>query len=208
MTKILVIAGVMIACAGSNALVARRGVEIPVRAAAPLTAHERQRLLAHLEMTGSWLIDEVSGASRAQLDFRPSPEAWSILQVLDHLVVVAPIYWSDLQASLRSPARPGASSMSDADILWYGIDRTAREKAIPSEVPKGQLRDLRAALEQYRGHHARLVEYIKTTDDDLRSHVVGRQGSDAYQWALLISTHEQRHILQIREIKVHPKFPG
>jgi len=24
---------------------------------------------------------------------------------------------------------------------------------------------------------------------------------------LLISTHEQRHVLQIREIKAHPKFP-
>jgi hypothetical protein len=36
---------------------------------------------------------------------------------------------------------------------------------------------------------------------------VPRQGSDAYQWALLISTHEQRHILQIREIKRDPRFP-
>jgi hypothetical protein len=36
---------------------------------------------------------------------------------------------------------------------------------------------------------------------------VKRQGSDAYQWALLISTHEQRHILQIREIKADARFP-
>jgi hypothetical protein len=36
---------------------------------------------------------------------------------------------------------------------------------------------------------------------------VERQRSDAYQWALLISTHEQRHILQIREIKADPKYP-
>jgi hypothetical protein len=37
---------------------------------------------------------------------------------------------------------------------------------------------------------------------------VERQGCDAYQWALLISTHEQRHILQIREIKADPRFPA
>jgi hypothetical protein len=36
---------------------------------------------------------------------------------------------------------------------------------------------------------------------------VRRQQCDAYQWALLISTHEQRHILQIREIKADPRFP-
>jgi hypothetical protein len=35
---------------------------------------------------------------------------------------------------------------------------------------------------------------------------VSRFGS-AYQWMLLISTHEQRHVLQIREIKADAKFP-
>jgi hypothetical protein len=127
--------------------------------------------------------------------------------VIEHLVLVAPIYWSDLQASLKMQTRPGASRMSDADILWYGIDRTNREQAIPREVPKPKQRTLSEALDEYGKHHARLVDYIKSTNDDLRSHVVARQGSDAYQWALLISTHEQRHILQVREVKAHPMFP-
>jgi hypothetical protein len=95
----------------------------------------------------------------------------------------------------------------DAGFLWYGIDRTHRETAIPTETPKGQLRDLPAGLETYRKQHAQLLQYVRTTKDDLRRHLVERQGCDAYQWALLISTHEQRHILQIREIKADPKFP-
>jgi hypothetical protein len=74
-------------------------------------------------------------------------------------------------------------------------------------VPKGQLRDLSGALGVYRKLHERLLQYAKTTTDDLRRHFVERQGCDAYQWALLISTHEQRHILQIREIKADAKFP-
>jgi hypothetical protein len=183
------------------------GPDAPARAAASLTNLERQRLLAHLEMTASWLRDEVAGASRAQLEFRPSGDSWSIMEVVEHLVLVAPIYWADLQASLKTRTRPGASRWNDADILWYGIDRTAREKAIPSEVPKPKQRTLGEALDEYDKHHARLVEYIKSTDDDLRSHIVARQGSDAYQWALLITAHEQRHILQIREVKAHPTFP-
>jgi hypothetical protein len=176
--------------------------------AEPLTELERQRLIAHLEMTERWLIDEVSQLSPAQLAFRPTPDAWSIMQVVDHLVVVGPIYWEDLQKAMQGPPSTVIRSGSDADILWYGIDRTNREKAIPSEVPKGALRDLRAGLDAMRRHHAQLRQYIKTTSDDLRSRVVQRQGSDAYQWALLISTHEQRHILQIREIKADPKFPA
>jgi hypothetical protein len=176
-----------------------------IAVAAPLTDRERQRLISHFEMTASWLTDEVSGLSPDQLAFRPAPGAWTILEVLDHLVVVGPIYWQDLQNALKTPG--GRTSPStDADILWYGIDRTNREKAIPSEVPKG-LSDLRSGLDAHRTLHARLVDYIRSTTDDLRGHIVERQSCDAYQWALLISTHEQRHILQIREIKADPAFP-
>lgn len=176
--------------------------------AGPLTALERNRLIAHLDMTERWLIDEVSTLSPDQLAFRPAPGAWSIMQVVDHLVVVGPIYWQDLQNAMQGPPSTLIKSGTDADILWYGIDRGNREKAIPSEVPKGELRDLQQGLDSIRKQHAQLRRYIETTSDDLRSRVVERQRCDAYQWALLISTHEQRHILQIREIKADPKFPA
>ena len=175
--------------------------------ASSLTAVERQRLTAHMDMTAAWLIDEVSGLSTAQLHFRPAPDAWSILQVFDHLLVVKAIYWHDLQKAVSGPPSQRGTSTTDADILWYGINRMFREKAIPAEVPSGDLRDVKAGLDTYRKRHAQLREYVRTTNDDLRSHVVERQACDAYQWALLISTHEQRHILQIREIKTHANFP-
>ena len=170
---------------------------------------DRQRLLAHLDMTAGWLLDEVSGLSRAQIEFRPAPDSWTILQVVEHLVLVGPIYWDDLQKALASPPAPGASTNTDAGLLWYGIDRTptVRERAIPAEVPTGRLKDLQSGLDDYRKNHDRLVQFVKTTKQVLRNHIVARQGSDAYQWALLISTHEQRHVLQIREIKAHPRFP-
>ena len=78
---------------------------------------------------------------RRSSTFRRAPEAWTILGLTDHLVVVGPIYWQDLQTALKAPGGQKTPA-SDADILWYGIDRTNREKAIPTEVPKG-LRDLR-----------------------------------------------------------------
>ena len=54
-----------------------------------LTPMERSHLVAHLEMTGSWLVDEVSNLSQEQLAFRPSPEVWSIMEVVEHLVVAS-----------------------------------------------------------------------------------------------------------------------
>ena len=176
-------------------------------ASSALTPLERQHLVAHLEMTAAWLADEVASLTPAQITFRREPGAWTIGEVVEHLVLVAPIYWQDLQAALKQPAGDRRSAMIDADVLWYGVDRTAREQAIPGERTAARPRDLRAAMEAYRTHHDRLLRYIKTTDDDLRSRFVPRQQCDGYQWALLISAHEQRHVLQIREIKADPKFP-
>jgi hypothetical protein len=175
--------------------------------AASLTPLERQRLVAHLEMTGSWLVDEVSGLSPAQLQFRPAPGAWSIMEVVEHLTVAEPIYWRQLREAMKATPSGQKPLATDADTLWYGIDRTQRQKAVAAEEAKGQLRDLRTGLDAFRKLHAEMLEYARTTGEDLRSHVVEREGSDAYQWLLLISTHEQRHILQIREIKANPKFP-
>ncbi len=182
-------------------------VPVALAGAASMTVLERQRLVAHLEMTGAWLPDEVSGLSLAQLQFRPAPGVWNILEVVEHLSIASPIYWRQFHEAMKRPTAPFTPAASDEDILWYGIDRTRREKAIPSEDAKGQLRDLHPALDSLRRLHAEMLEYAKTTHDDLRSHYVERQRSDAYQWLLLISTHEQRHILQIREIKANPKFP-
>jgi len=176
--------------------------------AASLTARERQHLVAHLEMTEGWLAEEVSGLSPAQLQFRAAPGTWSILEVLEHLVVAEPIYWQDLHTAMKRPPVTRKPSATDAEILWYGIDRTQRQTANAAEAPTGQLlHDARAGLSRLHELHAQMLRYAKATDEDLRGHVVERQGCDAFQWFLLISTHEQRHVLQIREIKADRRFP-
>lgn len=186
-------------------LMAVCALAVAAPAGAQLTDLERQRLIAHMEMTSAWLANELAGVSPAQAAFRPAG-TWSILDVLDHLVVVGPIYFKNLQdATSTGAARAGM--MNDVDVLWYGIDRTDREIALAAEDPAHKIADLAAGLKAYRATHAKLLEYVRTTKDDLRRKLVARQQSDAYQWALLISTHEQRHILQIREIKARPGYP-
>ena len=105
----------------------------PSPSMAQLTSLERQRLIAHLEMTASWLADELKGLSQDQLEFRPAPGAWNILQVLDHLVVAGDVYWRDLQKGAKTPLNGRPLRNHDADLLWYGIDRTDREVAIPAD---------------------------------------------------------------------------
>ena len=104
--------------------------------AAPLTTGDRQRVVAHLEMTEAWLASEIAGLSDAQLSFHMTPASWSIADVVEHLAIAEPQYWQQLQDSLQQPVG-FKSEMTDATILWYGIDRTNRQTTGEARVPKG-----------------------------------------------------------------------
>ena len=172
----------------------------------PMTAGERQRVLAHFEMTEAWLVSETNGLSNAQLTFRMTPESWSIQDVVEHLAIAEPQYWQQVQDSLKQPVGYKAEQ-TDAAILWYGIDRTNRQKTGEARVPKGKYSSIGQSLGEFRKLRATMTEFAKGTQEDLRGRQLQGGNMDVYQWLLMISTHSQRHILQIREVKAHASYP-
>jgi len=180
---------------------------IPAWCVAPTTL-ERQRLIAHFEMTDSWLPDEVSHLSGAQLHYRPSPQAWNILDCVEHLNLSEPQYWDMFKKVMAGRATKEESPSEDVDRLWYGIDRTERTKTVSSETPRGTSDDLAKSLATFQALRATMLSYIRTSQEDWRHHEVPGWDRDGYQWLLMISAHSQRHILQIREIKHSPGFPA
>jgi DinB superfamily len=175
--------------------------------AGPMTPGDRQRLVAHLELTEAWLVSEVDGLSPAQLAFRPSPDAWSVKDVVEHLGIAEPQYWTQVQDSLKQPATGYKPETTDAAILWYGIDRTNRAKTGEARVPDGRFKTVGEALAAFRALRLTMLEQARTTQDDLRGRKLVDGNMDLYQWCLMISTHAQRHILQIREIKASAGYP-
>jgi hypothetical protein len=175
--------------------------------AEPMKPGDRQRLLAHLELTESWLVSEVSGLSQVQLSFRMTPDSWSIAEVTEHLAIAEPQYWEKLRDSMRQPPTTETLEATDAGILWYGIDRTNRQKTGEARVPHGTYKSATDALAAFRKLRATMRSYAESTADDLRSRKLLEGNMDVYQWFLMISSHSQRHILQIREIKAHGGYP-
>ena len=173
----------------------------------PMKAGDRQRLLAHLEMTENWLVSELNGLSPAQLTFRMTPESWSITDVTEHLAIAEPQYWQRVQDSMKQPATTEKLEATDAAILWYGIDRTTRQKTGEARVPHGTFKTAADALAAFRKLRSTMRDYAQSTSEDLRSRKLLEGNMDVYQWFLMISTHSQRHILQIREVKAHTGYP-
>ena len=185
------------------------GLSLVVPASAePMKPGDRQRLLAHLEMTEGWLASELSGLSQAQLTYKMTPDSWSIAEVTEHLAIAEPQYWQKVQDSMTQPATTEKMEATDAGILWYGIDRTNRQKTGEARVPHGTYKNASEALAAFRKLRATMHDYAQSTSDDLRSRKLLEGNMDVYQWFLMISTHSQRHILQIREIKEDPKYPS
>ena len=157
-------------------------------------------------MTEAWLASEIGGLSPAQQKWKASPDAWSITEVVEHLAVAEAQYWRQLQDSLTQPTGQ-TSSVPDTMILWYGIDRTARARTGEARVPAGRYATVAAALADFRTQREAMRTFIRTTQDDLRGRLLKQSQMSVYQALLMISSHSQRHILQIREIKAAQEFP-
>ena len=185
-------------------------VAVPATTAAgPMTEGERQRLLAHFELTESWLASELTGLSAAQLAFRMAPDSWSIRDVVEHLAIAEPQYWKQVEDSLAKPlpATPYTAQATDAGILWYGIDRGNRQRTGEARVPDGRFKTAAAAQASFVKLRATMKTRAKSSQEDFRGRPLIDGNMDVYQWFLMISTHAQRHILQIREVKAHPGYP-
>ena len=176
--------------------------------AGPMTAGDRQRLVAHLDMTEAWLDSEVNGLSDAQLKFKMSPSSWSVEEVVMHLAIAEPQYWDQFNQSLAAPVKPEFKPQAtDAQMLWYGIDRTERTTTGEARVPRDQFPDMKTSLASFKKLRGEMMKVAKESQDDFRGRQFLTSSQDLYQWFLMISSHSQRHILQIREVKAHRGFP-
>ena len=188
---------------------------VPLFGAAPVPASmsdtDREHVLVHMEMTTQMVAEQVRGLSVAQLEYKASPERWSIREVVSHLAVAEPDYWREIQKSLKAAPdmKEKKSSATDADIMWYGIDRVVHTKTGGGHEKVDKYKDLGEALGKFQALRGTMIEYIKTTNDDMRAHSFGDGAEviDCWQWMLEISTHAERHIQQIREIKNEAGFP-
>ena len=140
-------------------------------AASGMTDDDREHLLVHFQMTTQMVAEQVRGLSPAQLEYKASPDRWSIRECVSHLAVAEPDYWRDLQQAVKaSPNMKGKkSSATDADIMWYGIDRVVHTKTGGGHEKVDTYKDLGEALGKFQTLRATMIEYIKTTNDDLRA---------------------------------------
>lgn len=175
-----------------------------------------QELIHEIESVRQHIYDDVSALSQKQLDFKPTPDAWSISEVLSHLHVVEKglpkLYAILLKKAEEAGLRPETEGSMLNCLDEFQIEVVTQRMNAPERVlPQTGIAkaDLFASLQQSR--QAILDALAPTGDYDL-SEVKWPHPAlgeiNFYQWVLFIGKHEKRHLGQINAIMNADGFPA
>lgn len=178
-----------------------------------LTKQERKFAVMQLKDTKANVVKSVKGLSEAQLNFKATPERWSITECVYHLTMAENALWGMFVGTMKSPATPEKRSelkLSDQEVISMIENRTktltAPEMLLPGKATWKTAEEALTSFKNDRGEH---LKYVKTTTEDLRNHIfqlpIG--AIDGYQFLLFMAAHSDRHTQQINEVKTSANYP-
>ncbi|MBD1371354.1 DinB family protein [Hazenella sp. IB182357] len=148
------------------------------------------------------LVNLVSSLNEEEINYKPHKENWSIAQVLFHLALVEKAVTFQLSSVPVEKDEP----IPEKPILLT-LDRTVKVKVpTPDFEPKNSHFHLPELIEKLSKTRAKLLETYERYDKE-KLHTQGFT-HPAYgllhieQWLQFIRLHEQRHLEQIKDIKL------
>ena len=178
-----------------------------------ISSKERKFMIDHLKESKSYFLKNVKGLSEEQLNFKASPEKWSIKECMQHITLAEGNLWSWTDATLKQTANPEKRSgikVSDQQVIDMMTNRTQKAQAPETITPdKAAWKTSEEIVDAFKEKRGALIKFAKTTTDDMRNHVTETPFGpiDTYQMVLFLSAHTRRHTQQIEEVKADPAFP-
>lgn len=174
-----------------------------------LTEAERQELVQLLSQSYSDFMRSVAAIGEPQWFRKPEAGAWSIIEIVDHLVLVEREVLKTVQTRIldtpQSSPDAAEARLKDAAIAERLISREEKRQAPEAFRPSGQFESGEQARDAFRAARGATIAYAQRTQDPLRSHRIPHRvfgPLDGYQWLLILGTHTARHVKQIEEVKV------
>ena len=183
--------------------------DVPV---AGLTEAERDYASKYLQETRDDLLKKVKGLTDEQLNFKATPDSWSIAECVEHIAISEGNLFAFAEQGLQQP--PDSSlrkdvKMNDDGIIKMITDRTHKVKTQEAFEPTNKFGSFEATLKEFKAKRDDHIKFIKTTSQDLRNHYndfpFGK--IDTYQTILFIAAHSRRHTEQVIEVMNNPAFP-
>ena len=178
-----------------------------------LSKKERKFAAEHMKSTKTELQDAIKGLSAAQLTYKASADKWSVQECVYHIAASEKTLWAMLEASMKAgptPEKKKDLKFTDEQVIKMLEDRTNKKKTSSTLDPQNTpYKSLDEAMNDFKTSRAAHIKYIKATSEDLRNHFVQMPFGmiDCYQLCLMISSHSNRHVQQLNEVKTDTGFP-
>ncbi|WP_029034576.1 DinB family protein [Salinimicrobium terrae] len=178
-----------------------------------LEKDDRELLLNYFQQTNDDLQNQVGGLTANQMQYKSSEEAWSVSQVLEHIILTEEMIFGMVKEQMQKPANPERRpeiTLSDDDLKMAIIDRSHKAKAPVELEGKGAYTNPERALEDLALQRKLMLDYIRDMPvEELRNRINDSPLGpiDAYQSFVFIAGHTSRHTLQIEELMASEDFP-
>ncbi|MFN7119613.1 MAG: DinB family protein [Saprospiraceae bacterium] len=177
-------------------------------------------VIARIERVTEDATQTFAELSPAQLNWKPSPQVWSVGQCLDHLITANRTYFPVFDSILAGTKTPTFWEKIPLLPEWWGkmliqaLDaRNAKKsKTFPpfqptqSEVPATILQDFAA-------HNTEVIQYFEKLDAlDMGQIIITSPAARFVTYSLrdtvyILANHEERHVLQAKNVLALSDFP-
>lgn len=167
---------------------------------------EREKLgmLRELQAGRAALGEAVAGVDEAMAASKPSQEAWSILDCVEHMVESERYLLTRLHAAEHA-AQPFEKSRREGKIAMLAADRSRRIEAPEQAHPKGRFATLNEALAAFDATRAEVERWVENCAGDPRcmmtDHPLIVGPVTCAETLIMIAAHPARHAKQIGEIR-------
>lgn len=161
------------------------------------------------------LLDEVAKLSHDQQNFKPAPGAWSILQVINHLVYAETNTVKYMQKKLQgisSVEKAGVKARVRSLILSVALQMPVKYKAPKAALPVQEevyiFDNLKMQWNDVRAEIAKILDQLNPADAEklIFKHPVSGK-FNIYQTISFLREHVDHHKKQVERIKANPVFP-
>ena len=178
------------------------------------------KMLVKGQEAGVKVKKEFSNMSLEQLNWKPSPESWSVGQCLDHLIVTDCLYFptfkriAENKYNMTSWQRWNPLSGLFGKILVSQLQENAKRKVNTAKIFSPSASQIDAGImERFHKHLDSLLEYIGAFHNtELDRIIIASPASKFITYSLrnavtLLVQHEHRHINQALKVKSKEGFP-
>jgi hypothetical protein len=174
-----------------------------------LSQDERDRATGALIAGERTFLGSVAGLTDAQWNFQPEAGTCSIGDYAEYVAATEDSLFDTVRKLGSSPSIATKGARTPDEMLQKLMrDGSGKAPANCRDVP--HWRDRAALIKHFEESRRRTIDYVKTTQDDLRmrfqSHSV--YGTlDGYQWILLMGSETERYAKAINALKNEAGYP-